>query len=70
MGFWFDDDKRLEIAKRFQEARIDYMQTIWSKHRDLQSNGFSADDIELQSHIKQFQQKINEALSTSPLLQA
>ena len=70
MGFWFDDDKRLEIAKQFQEARIEYMQTIWSKHRDLQANGFNAKDAELQKHTANFSQKINNALSTAQLLQA
>ena len=61
MHFWFDSDKRLEIAKQFQEARIGYMQTIWAKNRDLQSNGFSADDSELVHHIKNYQQKITAA---------
>jgi len=70
MNFWFDDDKRLEIAKQFQEARIDFMQTIWSKNRDLQSNGFTVEDTELQSQLKNYTTKINTALSTSQLLQA
>jgi len=42
MGFWFDDDKRLEIAKQFQEARVHYMQTVWAKSRDLRNEGFCA----------------------------
>lgn len=70
MSFWFDDDKRLEVAKQFQEARLEFMQTLWSKNRDLQSYGFTADDPELQSHCKNYQNKINEALSVTQLLQA
>jgi CRISPR-associated protein Cas1 len=70
MGFWFDADKRLEIAKQFQEARIGYMKTIWSKNRDLKSNGFTADDLELQKHLSSYAIKIDDALSVGQLLQS
>jgi CRISP-associated protein Cas1 len=70
MSFWFDDDKRLEIAKQFQEARITFMQTIWSKNRDLKQQGFDSNDSELQHHINNYQTKINDALSVGQLLQA
>ena len=70
LSFWFDDDKRLEIAKQFQEARVEFMQTIWSKNRDLRSNGFNMDDSELQKYLKNYHKKINDALSVSQLLQA
>ena len=70
MSFWFDSDKRLEIAKQFQEARIEFMQTIWAKNRDLQEHGFTKDDAELQKHLNDYSQKINIALSVGQLLQA
>jgi CRISPR-associated protein Cas1 len=70
MGFWFDADKRLEIAKQFQEARITYMQSIWGKNRDLQNNGFTTDNAELQKHLSTYATKINLALSVGQLLQS
>lgn len=70
MHFWFDDDKRLEVAKQFQEARITFMQTIWSKNRDLKQQGFDSNDSELQHHINNHLAKINDALSVAQLLQA
>jgi CRISPR-associated protein Cas1 len=70
MRFWFDDDKRLEVAKQFQEARIAYMQTIWGKNRDLQNNGFSAGDAVLQQQLAAYATRINDALSVSQLLQS
>lgn len=70
MSFWFDADKRLEAAKQFQEARIEYMQTIWSKSRDLTQHGFSSDAPQLHSHLTRYAQNVNNALSVSELLQA
>lgn len=70
MQFWFDDDKRLEIAKQFQEARISFMQTIWGKNRDLQTHGFTANDPELQNQLNIYHTKLNHALSVGQLLQA
>jgi len=70
MRFWFDDDKRLEIAKQFQEARINYMQTVWAKNRELQNKGFSAEMVGLQQQLTNYATKINEALTVSQLLQA
>jgi CRISPR-associated protein Cas1 len=70
MGFWFDGDKRLEIAKQFQEARINFMQTIWSKNRDLKSHGFTADDPQLQKHLNTYTTNIDNALSVGQLLQS
>ncbi len=28
-------EKRLKVAKRFQQLRIEYLQRVWSKDRDL-----------------------------------
>lgn len=41
MKFWFDEQKRLQAAKQIQQLRLDYMQRIWSKDRDLQAAGFN-----------------------------
>lgn len=31
MKFWFDDAKRLDVAKQFQLARIEFIKKIWGK---------------------------------------
>ncbi|HDH08581.1 MAG TPA: type I-F CRISPR-associated endonuclease Cas1, partial [Gammaproteobacteria bacterium] len=41
MSFWFDDQKRLEAAKQLQLARVQFMQTVWPKDRDLMAEGFN-----------------------------
>ena len=69
MKFWFDDEKRLQVAKHLQLARIRYMDRIWSKDRDLQSNGFNASDINISQLINGAPAKINTAHSVGKLLQ-
>ena len=40
MAFWFNDEKRFKAAKKFQQLRIEYLQKVWGKDRDLQNEGF------------------------------
>ncbi len=70
MQFWFNDDKRLQAAKQFQLARIDYLNTLWSKDRDLKSEGFASDYPFIQQAIENCQAKIKVAPKVSQLLQA
>jgi len=37
MSFWFDEEKRLKVAKQFQLWQIEYMQKAWEKDKDLQT---------------------------------
>ena len=69
MSFWFDDEKRLQAAKRFQLARIDYLQRLWSKNRDLQAEGFDSNSPAIQSALNNSQNKIQAANKVSNLLQ-
>ncbi len=46
MRFWFDVDKRLETAKRFQIARIDFLQKVWEKDKELKIEGFDVNELE------------------------
>lgn len=67
-SFWFDDEKRLEIAKRFQKNRIKYLSTVYSKDRDLQNEQFYADDREIEVLQNEYSKKIDSASSVSDLL--
>ncbi|PHS70333.1 MAG: subtype I-F CRISPR-associated endonuclease Cas1 [Methylophaga sp.] len=64
MSFWFEEDKRLKVAKQFQLWRIEYMQKIWSKDKDLNLEGFQADE----QLLKQFTLKIEKATTVNKLL--
>ena len=69
MQFWFDDDKRLQAAKLLQESRLQYMQTIWAKDKDLQAEGFNGDDPELIRALNNARAKIEQAKKVGELLQ-
>lgn len=70
MQFWFDDQKRLDVAKHFQRARIEYLKRIWAKDKHLIASGFLVDDVKLQSSMTVFSQKIDDASNTTTLLLA
>jgi CRISPR-associated protein Cas1 len=67
MRFWFDELKRLATAKRFQKARIGFIQKVWSKDRELKIEGFESKELE--SLFKKTLVNIEEASSIGKLLQ-
>lgn len=69
MSFWFDESKRLDAAKQLQISRIQFMQAVWSKDRDLMAEGFNAQDDDIVSALNNIQTRINKAAKVSNLLQ-
>jgi len=69
MAFWFEQDKRLAAAKQLQTARIQFMQTVWAKDRDLMAEGFNINDEDISSALNNMQAKIEYAQKVSKLLQ-
>lgn len=70
MLFWFDDVKRLEAAKLFQRARIDFLKKAWSTDKDLKAEGFDINDPALKAGCDKFSNQIKFCESTAQLLQA
>ncbi|MBU3017918.1 type I-F CRISPR-associated endonuclease Cas1f [Paraglaciecola agarilytica] len=68
MSFWFDDEKRLNAAKKFQVARIDYLSNVWSKDKDLKSEGFKVTDDKILTALDTFEQRTTRAKKSSELL--
>jgi len=68
MQFWFDDDKRLEVAKQFQMARIVYFEKIWSQDKELKAEGFEIAD--LHAELVSFKTEIKAADTVNWLLRA
>lgn len=69
MRFWFDETKRLEVARYFQHARITYLQQVWGKDRDLQTEGFNTNDSDVSQSLNTFIHKIEQAPKVGNLLQ-
>jgi CRISPR-associated protein Cas1 len=57
LAFWFDEGKRLQIAKFFQEKRLAYLQKVWHQDRSLKSYDFALDDIAIEKALQHYQQE-------------
>ncbi|MEN9897438.1 MAG: hypothetical protein RLZZ66_1087 [Pseudomonadota bacterium] len=68
MAFWFDEAKRLHIAKQLQQLRLTYMKQVWSKDKDFQREGFYLDDVLTEKAIKGFAEKMAQSQDVSKLL--
>ena len=69
MQFWFDDDKRLQAAKLFQQQRIRFLEKVWNKDRDLKTEGFDLSDPSIQQALDNARSKITAAKKVGNLLQ-
>jgi CRISPR-associated protein Cas1 len=70
MSFWFDEDKRLLAAKKFQQKRCSFLERVWDKDREMQGEGFFADDREIETALKGFRTRIDMAGNVKELLAA
>lgn len=69
LGFWFDESKRLSVAKNFQQARIDYIKRTWNKDRELKAENFFVEDHSISSALESFVNQIDGAAKAGDLLQ-
>lgn len=69
LKFWFDDSKRLTVAKAFQEARLEYLKNVWVKDRDLKAEGIFVDDIEISTALNGYAEHFESAKKVGDLLQ-
>lgn len=68
LSFWFDEAKRLQVAKHFQLMRINYLQSVWSKDRDLKNESFFIDDQDVIQAFSGFSNKVEQANNVTELL--
>ncbi|AWB67283.1 subtype I-F CRISPR-associated endonuclease Cas1 [Saccharobesus litoralis] len=68
LSFWFDEDKRLNAGKQIQTARIEFLQRVWQKDKDLKQNGFNVNDNTIQNALATFTQRNSQASKKSELL--
>jgi CRISPR-associated protein Cas1 len=68
VSFWFDDKQRLAAAKQLQQARIQFLEHVWQKDRDLKAEGFDVNDTDIQYALTHFNQRLNTASNASDLL--
>lgn len=68
LSFWFQPEKRLEVAKEFQRARIEYLKKVWNKDRELKEQNFYCDDQLVEKALAIYVDKIDGTVSVQDLL--
>lgn len=69
-SFWFDDTKRLSIAKLLQKKRCEFLQKVWDKDTELQNYGFYSDDDDVEKALVCFDNATEKAGDIAKLLLA
>ena len=69
LKFWFEDSKRLGVAKTFQQSRVDYIKRTWEKDRDLKAENIFSDDSAITAALENYCTNIDSAEKTGDLLQ-
>ena len=68
LSFWFDEAKRLQVAKQFQQARIGFIERLWLKDKDLQAEGFGNQAEALKGALQRYGQQIEKVSKVGDLL--
>ena len=68
VSFWFDEDKRLEVAKAFQTERCQFLRTVWGKDRELQAELFDCEDLDVERALAVYEKDIRKAGNVTELL--
>ncbi len=68
LGFWFDEQKRLQAARQFQQFRLDFLKTVWSRDNDLKLQGFNPSDEDIEPVLDTFSSRIKHAKNVNELL--
>ncbi len=68
MSFWFDDEKRLKVAKLFQKHRIQYLKSTWNNDRQLFAAGFCVQDSNMIELLSRFAIKTEQSNDVTHLL--
>lgn len=58
LSWWFDDEKRLIVAKQLQLERLTFLQKVWQKDKDFKSYGFDIKDEIISKLLDKYQKEI------------
>ena len=68
VGFWFDDILRLQVAKAFQQARLQRIAQHWTNDRELKDEGFVVPADQLASTLDASHRAVEAARDNTDLL--
>jgi CRISPR-associated protein Cas1 len=70
LKFWFDDAKRLKVAKVFQSKRLAFLEFVWSKDRRLRESGFDCEDFSVTQALGRYKTLVAKCGDVTELLAA
>lgn len=70
LAFWFNENKRLQIAKKLQHDRLEFLEHTWNNDRDLQQQGFSSSDPDINTLLTASQESFSKCKTVTDLLLA
>lgn len=68
LSWWWDDAKRLVMAKQLQMARLDFLRRVWVKDRDFKDSGFDSQNPKIKALLDDYEHQILSQNSISGLL--
>ena len=69
LSWWWDDDKRLKMAKKLQLARIDFLAYVWGRDKDFRAVGFDSQSAAIAGLFNSYREQIPKQTETMHLLQ-
>ena len=67
-GFWFDEDRRLQVAKHLQRMRLAAVRQQWLHNARLREQGWTVDPAQLQPLLDGSRPQIDQARNQGDLL--
>ena len=68
LSFWFEEEQRFAVGVKIQHKRIEYLENVWSKDRDLKNEGIRIESDSLQSALNRYQDRLAKAEKHADLL--
>lgn len=68
VSFWFDDAKRLDAARLFQQARLEFIEKYWLNYRPFIENGFVVEPENFKQLLTQSSYAIEKKTTNHDLL--
>ena len=68
LSFWFDEEKRFQVARRLQYVRIEYLKKVWLADRELKRSGFDMTDPFIVAALDNARKSIGNATNTTALM--
>lgn len=68
LSWWWDEHKRLKMAKQLQINRLDFLRQVWQRDKEFKHYGFDSQNSKIINLLNSYQQQITQQNSVNHLL--